>query len=294
MKTLEFLRKAMICIMGVFIVTACSDDDDNGNGNVASRTVPDAVLTAFNEDYSDVSNVDWDVEDGGFHVAEFVKGGKEYDVWYTASGTWVMTEIDHDRDLSALPQAVQEGYAATIYAQNNWTIDDIDEIRRPDYETIYKIEVEKNGQADHDLYFDVNGALFRDVEDQDDDRNSGLIQSSVPSAIATYIETNYPGAAIVDFEKEYNGYEVDIIYDGESKELLFDTDYTWVQTATDCLRNIPANIISAVNASYPGKVIDDCDYVETAAGETYYLVDLDDYDNDLKITLDGVITEVAG
>ena len=205
-----------------------------------------------------------------------------------------MTEIDHGTDLSALPQVVQEGYAATIYAQNNWTIDDIDEIRRPDYETIYKIEVEKKGQADHDLYFDANGTLYRDVEDQDDDRNSGLIQSSMPSAISTYIETNYPGATIVDFEKEYNGYEVDIIYNGESKELLFDTDYTWVQTATDCLRNIPANIISAVNASYPGKVIDDCDYVETAAGETYYLVDLDDYNNDLKITLDGVITEVAG
>ncbi len=295
MKALEFLRMAMICAFGAFIVTACSsDDDDIGNGKTSSETVPGAVLTAFNQDYSDVNNVDWDVEDGNYHVAEFYKGGKEYDVWYTSDGTWVMTEIDHNNDLSALPQAVQEGYAATTYAQEGWTIEDIDEIIRPGYETIYKIEVEKNGQPDHDLYFDSNGTLYKDVEDQDDDRNKGLIQSSLPSAISTYIETNYPGATIVDFEKEYNGYEVDIVYNGESKELLFSTDYTWVQTSTDCTRNIPANISAAISASYPGKVIDECDYVETATGETYYLVDLEDYEPDLKVTTDGVITEVAG
>lgn len=293
MKTLELLRMAMICVLGAFVVTSCSDDDDY-TGNTTSQTLPNAVLTAFNQEYSDVSNVEWDTEDGGYLVAEFTKGGKEYEVWYTSSGTWVMTEIDHNTDISALPQAVQDGYAATIYSEQSWRIDDIDEIRRPDYETIYKIEVEKSGQADHGLYFDLNGTLYRDVADQDDDRNSGLIQSSLPTEIESFINTYYAGATIVDFEKEYNGYKVDIRHNGESKELFFSTDYSWVQTSTDCTRNIPATISAAVSASYPGKVIEECDYVETATGETYYLIDLDDYDSDLKVTLDGVITEVAG
>ena len=65
-----------------------------------------------------------------------------------------------------------------------------------------------------------------------------------------------------------------------------------MQTSTDCKRDIPANILAAVNAVYPGKVIDDCDYIETAAGEAYYLIDLDNYDKDLKVTADGAITEV--
>ncbi len=290
MKTLEILRMMAICLFGVCVAASCSDDDDD----LTPQTVPSAVLAAFNQEYSDVSNVEWETESGGYIVAEFTRAGNGYDVWYTTSGEWVMTEIDHYNYLSELPQAVQEGYAATVYSQQGWIIDDIDEISRPGYETIYKIEVEKSGQPDHDLYFDLNGTLYRDVEDQDDDRNTGLIQSSMPTAIETFINTNYAGATIVDFEKENNGYEVEIRHNGQSKELIFSTDYTWVLTSTDCTRSIPSTISAAVSASYPGMVIDECEYIETAAGETYYLIDLDDYNNDLKVTPDGVITEVAG
>ena len=52
------------------------------------------------------------------------------------------------------------------------------------------------------------------------------------------------------------------------------------------------NIRAAVEAQYPNKRIDDCDYIETSGGEAYYLVDLDNYDMDLKVTPNGQITEV--
>lgn len=55
-------------------------------------------------------------------------------------------------------------------------------------------------------------------------------------------------------------------------------------------RDIPANIRQAVEAQYPGKRIDDCDYIETAQGEKYYLIDLDNHNVDLKVTEDGQIT----
>ncbi len=293
MKTMDLLRMAMICAIGIFAATSCSDDDDN---TTTQQTVPTAVQTAFDQDYTDAGYVEWDVENG-YLVAEFTQDGKDHEAWYTGTGTWVMTEIDHGTNISSLPQAVQQGYAATTYAQQGWVIDDIDEIRRPDYDTIYKIEVEKSGQPDHDLYFDAGGTLYKDVEDQDSDSNSSntvLINNTLPTEISTFISTNYAGAQIVDYEKEAGGYEVDIRHNGESKELLFSSSYAWVQTSTDCSRSIPDNIRSAVSASYPGKVIDDCEYVETAAGESYYLVDLDDYSRDLKVTTDGVITEVAG
>ena len=288
MRTLEFLKLAMICAFGVLVTTSCSDDDDDKNVQV-----PDVVQAAFSQKYAGVQHVEWEIEAGGYLVAEFMKDNKEHDVWYTGDGTWMMTEVDHGRDLTALPAAVQEGYAATVYAQQQWTVDDIDEIQRNGYETIYKIEVEKAGQPDHDLYFDAAGTLFRDVQDQDDDRNEGLLPNRMPTEIQAFVDANYAGAVIVDFEKERNGYELDIRYNGKSIEILFDSQYNWVQTSTDCKRDIPANILALVNASYPGKVIDDCDYVETASGEAYYLIDLDDYDRDLKITADGTITEVA-
>lgn len=287
MRTIDFLKMTAICAFGALVTTSCNDDDDDDKVQV-----PGVVQEAFSQKYAGVQHVEWEMEANGYLVAEFIKDSKEHDAWYMGDGTWMMTEVDHGRDLTALPQAVQDGYALTVYAQQQWTVDDIDEIQRKGYETIYKIEVEKAGQPDHDLYFDIAGTLFRDVQDQDDDRNEGLLPGQMPAEIQAYVDANYAGAMVVDFEKERNGYELDIRHGGKSIEIRFDSSYNWVQTSTDCKRDIPANILAAVNAAYPGKVIDDCDYIETAAGEAYYLIDLDNYDNDLKVTADGAITEV--
>lgn len=277
----------MVCALGVFSLTSCSDDDDN------NINVPDNVTRAFNDKYAGVGRVEWDRERGGYLVAEFNKDGKEYDAWFTETGEWVMTEVDHGRRMENLPQAVQAGYEATTYYAENWTIDDIDEIQRPAYETFYIIEVEKKGQLDYDLYFDANGTLFRVREVKGEGNYNGdLVGNQLPAEMQSFIDSEYPGARVVDFDSEDNGYEVDVIHDGKSKEIWFDTQYNWVQTSTDVTRDIPANIRAAVEAQYPNKRIDDCDYVETAQGEAYYLVDLDNYYNDLKVASDGTITEV--
>ncbi len=285
MKTTELTKWMMVCALGVFSMTSCSDDDDS---NV---NVPENVTRAFNDKYAGVGRVEWDRERGGYLVAEFNKDGKEYDAWFTETGEWVMTEVDHGRRMENLPEAVQAGYEATTYSAENWTIDDIDEIQRPAYETFYIIEVEKKGQPDYDLYFDANGTLFREVQGEGN-YNGDLVGNQLPAEMQSFIDSEYPGARVVDFDSERNGYEVDVIHDGKSKEIWFDTQYNWVQTSTDVTRDIPANIRAAVEAQYPNKRIDDCDYVETAQGEAYYLVDLDNYNKDLKVASDGTITEV--
>lgn len=286
MKTKELMKWMMACAFGVFALTSCSDDDD------APVNVPDAVTRAFSDKYTGVSRVEWDREKGGYLVAEFWKDGKEHEAWFDANGEWFMTEVDHGRNLANLPQAVQEGYNSTTYAQTDWIIDDIDEIQRKGYDTFYIIEVEKRGERDTDLYFDLNGTLFREVQDGGGGSHGDLVNNQIPAEIQSFIDAEYPGVRVVDFDREYSGYEVDIIHDGKSKELWFDTQYNWVQTSTDVTRNIPEDICAAVKAQYPNKRIDDCDYIETSGGEAYYLVDLDNYEMDLKVTLDGQITEV--
>ena len=288
MKTLNLLKWTMVCALGVFVTTSCDDDDDDFRGNV-----PSAVQEAFDQKYSGVGRVEWDMEQGGYLVAEFMKDGREHDAWFTAGGEWVMTEIDYGRDLQALPQAVQDGYAVTTYALQNWSVDDIDEIQRPAYDNVYIIEVEQGGRPDYSLYFDINGTLIREVEEDGGGTHYDMINNSMPLEIQQFINTQYPGATVVDIDIERGGYEIDVRHDGLSKEIIFDSQYNWVMTSTDYTRNVPADVRSAVEAKYPGKRIDDCDYIETAAGEKYYLVDLDNYAKDLKVTLDGQITEVA-
>ena len=112
MKTFEFLKWTLVCALGVFTMASCDDDDDDFRGNV-----PGAVQQAFNDKYGGVGRVEWDRESGGYFVAEFWKDDREHDAWFAPSGEWVMTEVDHGRNLAGLPQAVQDGYAVTTYAQ---------------------------------------------------------------------------------------------------------------------------------------------------------------------------------
>lgn len=287
MKVLGFLKLTMVCAIGLFVATSCDDDDDDFRGSV-----PGTVQSAFEQKYPGVNRVEWDMEQGGYLVAEFMKDGRKHEAWFTAGGEWVMTEIDYGRNLQDLPEAVRTGYSVTTYALQNWSIDDIDEIQRPAYDNVYIIEVEQGGRPDYSLYFDSNGTLIREVQENGGGAHDDMISNSMPLEIQQFINTNYPGATVVDIDIEHNGYEIDVRHDGMSKEIIFDSDYNWVMTSTDYTLNIPADVRAAVEAAYPGKRIDDCDYVETAAGEEYYLVDLDNYARDLKITLDGKITEV--
>lgn len=287
MKKWKWIGMAMACAVGMVVFTSCDDDDNDDYARV-----PDAVTAAFSHQYGNPGYVEWDSERGGYYVAEFRKDGRDHEAWYTQAGLWAMTEVDYGRSLADLPQAVQSGYAATAYALNAWTVDDIDEIQRPDYETVYKIEVEKRGQADHDLYFDLGGTLYRDVEGSGSGSgNGGMIQQGMPAEVKAYVDSAFAGAAVVDFDIEDNGMiEVDLRHGGKSVEVLFTAAYEWVMTKTDCSRDVPAVVAEAVQQALPGARIDDCDYVQTAT-ESYYLVDTDNPDRDLRVTPDGQVTQ---
>lgn len=287
MKKWKWIGMAMACAVGMVAFTSCDDDDNDDYARV-----PDAVTAAFSHQYGNPGYVEWDSERGGYYVAEFRKDGRDHEAWYTHAGLWAMTEVDYGRSLADLPQAVQSGYAATAYALDAWTVDDIDEIQRPDYETVYKIEVEKRGQADHDLYFDLGGTLYRDVEGSGSGSgNGGMIQQGMPAEVKAYVDSAFAGAAVVDFDIEDNGMiEVDLRHGGKSVEVLFTAAYEWVMTKTDCSRDVPAVVADAVRQALPGARIDDCDYVQTAT-ESYYLVDTDNPDRDLRVMPDGQVTQ---
>ncbi len=287
MKKWKWIGMAMACAVGMVAFTSCDDDDNDDYARV-----PDAVTAAFSHQYGNPGYVEWDSERGGYYVAEFRKDGRDHEAWYTHAGLWAMTEVDYGRSLADLPQAVQSGYAATAYALDAWTVDDIDEIQRPDYETVYKIEVEKRGQADHDLYFDLGGTLYRDVEGSGSGSgNGGMIQQGMPAEVKAYVDSAFAGAAVVDFDIEDNGMiEVDLRHGGKRVEVLFTAAYEWVMTKTDCSRDVPAVVADAVQQALPGARIDDCDYVQTAT-ESYYLVDTDNPDRDLRVTPDGQVTQ---
>lgn len=161
MRRKKWMTVILMCLLGVFVFASCDDDDDD----LRVSDVPDAVLASFNSLYSGVSRVEWEREYDGSYKADFRKDNRDYEARYSATGKWLRTEIDYGRDFAALPQAVQQAYESTEYA-GVWTIDDIDEIQRPDSATLYRIEIEKAGQRDIYLYFDGAGTLVDTTVEQ--------------------------------------------------------------------------------------------------------------------------------
>lgn len=280
--------------MGMIGLQSCSNDNDD---DLPSSKVPEVVRNTFDSNFSNTSNLSWEtktVSKGQYYKAEFNNksdNGYKTEAWYTADGTWYMTETE--MPYNAIPQAVKTSFESSEYA--SWKRDnEVDRIERAAVkEIIYIIEVESPQDADMDLHYSADGILIKAVNDDGDGDNESLLPdtpSEMMTAATEFIQENYPNARIIEIEAEHGVIEIDIIYDNRSKEVLLSTTYEWISTSWD-VYTLPAKVTEAINASqYSGYVVDDAEYFETPTGN-YYLVELEQGKNEVKvkITEDGQI-----
>ena len=146
-----------MALFGAVVLTSCDKEDD-----IRISDVPSAVMNSFDANFPNASRAEWEKK-GGYIVAEFWQDGMDTQAWYNSNGEWLMTEFDWGRNVSALPQAVQEAFQNSAYA--TWRVDDIDLYERPK-DAFYLIEVETQGQPDRDLYFAPDGTLLKDEADR--------------------------------------------------------------------------------------------------------------------------------
>lgn len=280
--------------MGMIGLQSCSNDDDD---DLPSSQVPEAIRNAFDSSFSDTANLSWEtktVSKGQYYKAEFNNksdNGYKTEAWYTADGTWYMTETE--MPYNAIPQAVKTSFESSEYA--SWKRDnEVDRIERNAVkEIIYIIEVESPQDVDMDLHYSADGILVKAVNDDGDGDNESLLPDTPSEMVTTateFIQKNYPNARIIEIEAEHGVIEIDIIHDNRSKEVLLGTTYEWISTSWD-VYTLPAKVTEAINASqYNGYVVDDAEYFETPTGN-YYLVELEQGKSEvkIKITKDGEI-----
>ena len=177
-------------------------------------------MEAFNSQYPDATNVSWETRDE-YAVASFTievrsttTEGRSM-AWYRMSDArWSMSDIDIHYD--HLPQAVKTSFEATEYAQAPWhRDDDVDVITRAGYdETLYVIEVEKNEngiETEVELYYTADGILVNTIIEADkEDDHSHLLPSESPSGITEWLNQHFPGARIIEIDRENGGTEVDL------------------------------------------------------------------------------------
>lgn len=296
MKTLWAVALAALTMM-----PACSSDDDwdydpETGMPVSPTEIPEAIRSAFYAQYGDGARVQWSKKDG-YAVADFDGAGPggEQTVWYgMTDGAWAMTEAEIL--FSALPESVAAAFAATEYAAAPWHVGrEVDVLRRSAGETLYVIEVEKNEngrETEADLFFTEAGVLAKVVLDADREAGySGYLPQQPGGSIEAWLAEHFPGAGIVDVERENGGTEVEIVWDGLAHDIIFDATGNWVRTKTEYgrrdLDRVPQAVILAAEAAAPGAVVEEVERYETAANGIYYVVDMENgrYD-DMELYID--------
>lgn len=268
--------KAIALGMMMLAIVSCDKDHDD------LKNIPQPVKTSFKAKYPNANRVEWE-QKGEYVVADFNDNHRDAEAWFDAQGNWYMTESDIRK--SDLPAAVLDAFNKSTYAQ--WKIDDLDLFERKDLESIYVIEVEK-GEIDVKLFYTANGTLTKELVDVEDDEPI-LPKPPVGNDVKAAVEERYPAAKIIEIEREHNTIEVNIIHENRVKEVIFNSSIVWLYTSWEVtLAEVPEAVKLAVQAQYPNSRIDDVDFVESPV-QSYYLVDIEPADKDVKVTPEGII-----
>lgn len=282
----------LFAAMAMMTLQACEKSDGTGQDAVSEK-----AKQALEARYPGASNVSWQSKNG-YVVATFTQAAvravpaDQLSAWFDNGGSWYMTETNIRFD--QLPEAVKIVFAASAYAA--WQVDEVDKIERSGTETIYVIEVKQAGK-EMDLFYSPDGVLTKEMADVDDDYDYGDYIPAAPNAsIESYLKANYPGARILEIDREGQYTEVEILDGRVKRELLFDNGGKWLRTKTELrTAEVPASIMQVLQASeYASYRIDDVDYYITTDSE-YYRFELKSAsgDVDVQITREGVLTVVG-
>lgn len=121
--------------------------------------VPEKVKKSFDARYPDTYVYEWEWKrKQGLYEAEFIHKGKKYEAFFTPSGKWVRTERDMKKD--EVPRIIYDRLQNSEYA--GWEIDDVEEHSTPEYDLVYKIELEKGKQEIY-LYLLPDGKMVQAI-----------------------------------------------------------------------------------------------------------------------------------
>lgn len=286
----------------LFTFSSCNNDDEPGNpGN---NTPPQTVVEQFYSQFPNAQNVTWEAQASGYYTASFTtpehpQGSTK--AWFSNEGKWGMTH--YEISFRQLPEAIRTAFSESTYGQSGsgWQVDDeVDVLQRNGTETLYVIEVQKkeNGtETEVELYYTEAGILVKEIANSDpnDDYEGYLPQLPEGNIQAWLAASKYKDAKIVDMEREDNGTEVELVYEGRKVEIFFDRNQQWVYTKTEYGRKaqelVPASILAAVQASEEWQNgynrIDDIDFYETQQAGNYYCFELEGaFDDDCKVYID--------
>lgn len=242
-----------IIVLSVLFLSAYAQE-------INQKNVPAVVLNSFQLQFSNATDVKWKLDKGNFLV-QFKVNYKKNKVIINEKG--ILLQRDQDLYVSEIPKPVLETIKSRVaYYDVN------DASKKTEGEKItYHVRFKYNGE-EFNFWIDDKGRLLK--------MRQGLKDSEIPESIMSYINTNF-GAYDIDNAKFVEEPEQSIyILRGEINDMfhLFKFDAKAILLAHhQDLRNseIPAEVLNAAKAAYPGYEIRDADLLEEGKNVNYKL-----------------------
>ena len=146
------MKRILLLLMSVTFLSNCANAQ-----KMNSSELPAAVKSAFEKQYPDVKDVDWEKEDCNYE-AGFEVNNIETSVVYDVSGNLIETEVEIE--VSALPQTAQD-YIANNYPKSK--ISEAAKITDASGTITYEAEV-----GESDLIFDASGNFVKEIKEKED------------------------------------------------------------------------------------------------------------------------------
>ena len=139
----------MLGFLGIVLVSSAQ--------STAQNNIPSAVVSSFQQKFSNTTQVEWEVESNVYKV-EFKSNGHEQEAWIDQSGR----VISHKEELliSELPAAVTAGIERDFPGYRR---EDAEKLET-DGKTTYKLDVKK-AKEEWKVIYDTEGKLLSKVAD---------------------------------------------------------------------------------------------------------------------------------
>lgn len=119
--------------------------------------VPKVIIDAFNEKFPDAKDVEWEKDDLNYE-ADFEYGGYEYEVTYSADGTWLETK--KEIDVKEIPEKVLSAFKL-LYPKAK--IVEVEEVETPKSK-FYEIEYKRRWKKREVIFDSYGKQLQKDLE----------------------------------------------------------------------------------------------------------------------------------
>ncbi len=121
----------------------------------SEKTVPEKVKSAFNDKFSNPTDVKWDMENKKEWEAEFKLNGKEYSANFDLDGVWLETEYKVTE--AQIPATIK---SSLMKIYSGCSIQDVEVSETPKAK-VYEIMI-LNGNKKMEVSFDESGKEIKD------------------------------------------------------------------------------------------------------------------------------------